>query len=131
MARLRAGHSGRIRAGFAVICLLTAGAVVVSGCGSDTAGTDPSSGAGTALAASVPPSSAAEPTVTEDQMVFVDELLADPLTLDEATAIIEAAGYTWRIGEIDGEGRPLTTDYVVDRLTLIVQDDIVVRAVWG
>lgn len=64
-------------------------------------------------------------------MAFVDELLADPLSLDEATAAIEAAGYSWRIGEIDGEGRPLTTDYVTDRLTLFVQDGTVIRAVWG
>jgi len=131
MTRLRAGHTGRTRAGIAVICLLAAGALGLSGCGSDTADTDPSSSAGTALTASAPPNDVAEPTITEDQMIFVDELLADPLTLDEATAMIEAAGYIWRIGEIDGEGRPLTTDYVVDRLTLFVQDDTVVRAVWG
>ena len=100
----------------------------LAACGNDSEGTSTSV---TTSAAPTPGIDAAEPVITEEQMVFVDELLADPLNVDEATAMIEAAGYTWRIGEIDGQGQPLTTDYVIDRLTLFVQDGTVVRAVWG
>ena len=132
MKRLR---TGCIRTGICAAGLITTVALGVSGCGTSMSGS-PAQGTATGSdasdsATSAPSIDAAEPTITEDQMAFVDELLADPLSLEEATAAIEAAGYTWRIGEIDGEGQSLTTDYVTDRLTLFVQEGTVVRAVWG
>jgi len=131
MIRFENLRTSQARASIAAACLLSAATLVVSGCAGESSETSTPSATASDLPSSLAPIGTAEPMITDDQMVFVDELLADPLTLDEATAMIEAAGYTWRIGEIDGEGRPLTTDYVVDRLTLIVQDGTVVRAVWG
>lgn len=71
------------------------------------------------------------PDITPEQAAFVDELLATPLPQDEATARIEEAGYTWRLGTIDGEPQAVTMDYRIDRLTLTTQDGLVIDAVWG
>lgn len=71
------------------------------------------------------------PDITPQQTAFVDELLATPLPQDEATARIEEAGYTWRLGTIDGEPQAVTMDYRIDRLTLTTQDGLVIDATWG
>ena len=71
------------------------------------------------------------PDITPEQIAFVDELLATPLPLDDATGRIEAAGYTWRLGTIDGEPQAVTMDYRIDRLTLTTQDELVIDATWG
>lgn len=71
------------------------------------------------------------PDITPEQVAFVDELLATPLPLDDATARIEAAGYSWRLGTIDGEPQAVTMDYRIDRLTLTTQDGLVIDATWG
>lgn len=71
------------------------------------------------------------PDITPDQIAFVNELLATPLPQDEATARIEEAGYTWRLGTIDGEPQAVTMDYRTDRLTLTTQDGLVIDATWG
>lgn len=71
------------------------------------------------------------PDITPEQVAFVDELLATPLPQDDATGRIEAAGYTWRLGTIDGEPQAVTMDYRIDRLTLTTQDGLVIDATWG
>ena len=71
------------------------------------------------------------PDITPEQVAFVDELLATPLPQDDATGRIEAAGYTWRLGTIDGEPQAVTMDYRTDRLTLTTQDGLVIDATWG
>lgn len=125
MTSTRRSSMRALMAGAALLIALSPG---LTACGNGSEGTSSSVAQSMASTPAIDP---AEPVISEEQMIFVDELLADPLSLDEATAMIEAAGYSWRIGEIDGEGQPLTTDYVVDRLTLFVQDDTVIRAVWG
>lgn len=71
------------------------------------------------------------PDITAEQTAFVDEILATPLPQDEVTARIEDAGYTWRLGTIDGEPQAVTMDYRTDRLTLTTQDGLVIDATWG
>jgi hypothetical protein len=66
-----------------------------------------------------------------DQTTFRDELIAASLPQDEATALIEQNGYTWRLGTIDGEPQAVTMDYRDDRLTLTVDAGIVTDATWG
>lgn len=68
---------------------------------------------------------------SDEQLAFLDALVAKEPTLDDATTEIEAAGYTWRLGTIDGEDQALTMDYRLDRLTLTVDSGIVTAAVWG
>ena len=74
---------------------------------------------------------AVNPDITSEQQAFVDDLLATPLPQDEATALIEQAGYSWRLGTIDGEPQAVTMDYRIDRLTLTIDDGLVTDATWG
>ena len=74
---------------------------------------------------------AMNPDITPEQTAFLNDLLATPLPQDEATALIEGAGYTWRLGTIDGEPQAVTMDYRIDRLTLTTQDGLVIDATWG
>lgn len=69
--------------------------------------------------------------VTAEQETFRTDLIAAGLPQDEATALIEQNGYTWRLGTIDGEPQAVTMDYRLDRLTLTVDDGIVTDAMWG
>lgn len=69
--------------------------------------------------------------VTEEQETFRTDLIAAGLPQDEATALIEQNGYTWRLGTIDGEPQAVTMDYRLDRLTLTIDDGIVTDAMWG
>ena len=66
-----------------------------------------------------------------EQVEFQQELVASGMTLEDAGALIQASGYTWRVGSIDGEAQVVTMDYQTDRLTLSTQDGIVVDAFWG
>ena len=66
-----------------------------------------------------------------EQVEFQQELVASEMTLEDAGALIEGNGYTWRVGSIDGEAQAVTMDYQTDRLTLSTQDTIVVDAFWG
>ena len=72
-----------------------------------------------------------DPDITQEQIDFACDLTADPLPQDEATAMIEDAGYDWRIGVIDGEPQAVTMDYRIDRLTLTVDDGLVTDGMWG
>jgi hypothetical protein len=66
-----------------------------------------------------------------EQVEFQQELVASEMTLEDAGALVEATGYTWRVGSIDGQEQVVTMDYRMDRLTLSTQDNIVVDATWG
>ena len=66
-----------------------------------------------------------------EQVEFQQELVASEMTLEDAGVLIQASGYTWRVGSIDGEAQVVTMDYQTDRLTLSTQDGIVVDASWG
>lgn len=69
--------------------------------------------------------------VTPEQETFRTDLIAAGLPQDEATALIEQNGYTWRLGTIDGEPQAVTMDYRLDRLTLTIDAGIVTDAMWG
>lgn len=69
--------------------------------------------------------------ISAEQEAFLADLIAVPLPQDEATAMIESAGYVWRLGTIDGEPQAVTMDYRTDRLTLTVDEGLVTDASWG
>ena len=69
--------------------------------------------------------------LSAEQLKFQQELVASDITLGDAGALIQASGYTWRVGSIDGEAQVVTMDYQADRLTLSTQDGFVVDAFWG
>ncbi|MGA0209778.1 MAG: hypothetical protein ACO3YU_05920 [Candidatus Nanopelagicales bacterium] len=98
-------------------------AATVAACGSANDATLPSEPTGV--------EQPVNPDITPEQSAFVADLLAMPLPEDEAAARIEEAGYTWRLGTIDGEPQAVTMDYRIDRLTLTTQDGLVIDATWG
>jgi len=44
--------------------------------------------------------------------------------------IIEDLGYEWRVASIDGVPQPTTRDYREDRVTMDIDDGVVVGARW-
>lgn len=116
--------SHRVAAGaLAVVAVLG-----ISACASDEVSEPTATPSQTAEPSEEP---AVNPDITAEQNAFVDELLAEPLPQDEATTRIEEAGYSWRLGTIDGEPQAMTMDYRIDRLTLTTQDGLVIDATWG
>jgi len=69
--------------------------------------------------------------ITLEQEEFLKNLIDSKSDLETAQKEIEANNYTWRIGEQDGEQYAVTMDYRVDRLTLVVNNNIVTNATWG
>ena len=100
----------------ASICGLLAVTVGLTGCASGTAG---DSDVEYAIA------------VDDPREEFRMSLIGEGLLVEEAGAEAELAGYSWRVGEIDGEPQALTMDYREDRLTFSVEGGIVTDAVWG
>lgn len=68
---------------------------------------------------------------TPEMRALCDQIVADGLSPDEATATVEGAGYTARVGTIDGEGQALTMDYREDRFTFDVEGGVVVSCTYG
>ena len=114
----------------AIVGLATGSLWVVAACGDDgSSSVEPDSTPTASIEATT--EEQVNPDITPEQVEFVDELLAEPLPQDEATTRIEEAGYTWRLGTIDGEPQAVTMDYRIDRLTLTVDDGLVTDATWG
>ena len=98
-------------ANLALSLTLLAGAGALGACGSS----------------STPDSS---PTInTSTKETFRDSIVG--LDVDDAKRAVESAGYTWRIGTIDGQPQPVTMDYRDDRLTFTVDGGVVTDATWG
>jgi len=114
-----------------VLAAIGLGALVLAGCSSETGdstSTDPST---PSQETSQAPEEETDMNITPEQVAFLDELIAEPMPQDEATAMIEQADYVWRLGTIDGQPQAVTMDYRNDRLTLTVQDGLVTDGMWG
>ena len=57
-------------------------------------------------------------------------LVSEGTTQEEAVRIIEDLGYEWRVASIDGVPQPTTRDYREDRVTMDIDDGVVVGARW-
>ena len=79
-------------------------------------------------------SSDADSTTAEVSEMSKDELLeflvSEGTSQEEAVRIIEDLGYEWRVASIDGVPQPTTRDYREDRVTMDIDDGIVVGARW-
>ena len=64
-------------------------------------------------------------------LALCDQMVADGLTVDEATALAEQNGYIARVGTIDGEPQAVTMDYRIDRFTFDVADGVVIACQYG
>lgn len=114
-----------------VLAAIGLGAAVLAGCSSDTDDSTPSNTPTPSEDSSQGGEEETDMNITPEQVAFLDELIAEPMPQDEATAAIEQAGYVWRLGTIDGEPQAVTMDYRTDRLTLTVDDGLVTDGSWG
>ena len=108
-----------------VIPVALAGAVLAAGLGLAACSSEAESTPEAEVVETVPSD------ITPGQEALSKDLIAAGLTTEEAGALIEENGYTWRLGTIDGEPQAVTMDYRTDRLTLTTQDNIVIDATWG
>jgi len=64
-------------------------------------------------------------------IALCEEMVADGLSPEDATALAEQNGYVARVGTIDGEPQAVTMDYRLDRFTFEVADGVVVACQYG
>lgn len=72
-----------------------------------------------------------DPGTDPAMVALCDQMVADAMTVDDATALAEANGYTARVGSIDGEPQAVTMDYRLDRFTFDVVDGVVTACQYG
>ncbi len=64
-------------------------------------------------------------------IALCDQMVAEGLSPEDATALAEQNGYVARVGMIDGEPQAVTMDYRLDRFTFEVADGVVVDCQYG
>lgn len=85
-------------------------------------------------AASAPASAvemASEAAVNADMVTLCEQMVADGLSPEDATALAESNGFVARVGTIDGEPQAVTMDFREDRFTFEVTDGVVVGCTYG
>lgn len=73
----------------------------------------------------------ADPGTDPAMLALCDQMVADAMTVEDATALAEANGYVARVGSIDGEPQAVTMDYRLDRFTFDVVDGVVTACQYG
>jgi hypothetical protein len=106
--------------------LAVVGLATLTGCSSssDSPSTPATSVVASAAASDGTPGSA-------EMMALCDQMVADGLSADDATALAESNGFVARIGTIDGQPQALTMDFREDRFTFEVEGDVVVGCTYG
>lgn len=67
----------------------------------------------------------------EDAAGLCASIIEQALPLDVAQILAEDAGYTTRVGSVDGEPQAVTTDFLENRLTFDTQDGVVIACIQG
>lgn len=75
--------------------------------------------------------SAAAGAASSDMTALCDQMVADKMTPEAATALAEDNGFVARVGTVDGEGQALTMDLREDRFTFDVEGGVVVACTYG
>ena len=101
----------------------------LTACGSDGS-TEPTAAA-SATGQAAPSTTGALSPEEEAAVTFAQDLTAKQLPEAEAVAAIEAAGFSWRVVEVDGEAKPATMDYRPDRMNLTVTGGVVTLVTMG
>lgn len=109
------------RAAVGIVAAVLVGGIALTGCSSDSASESAPSEEATMVEAGSDPA----------MLALCDQMVADGLTVDEATALAEENGYIARVGTIDGEPQAVTMDYRVDRFTFDVADGVVIACQYG
>jgi hypothetical protein len=112
---------------------VTAGALVVASlvlaaCSSGSSATTASAPAASAPAAST---GAGQPPGTAEMRALCDQMIADGLTLEDATKLAEDNGYVARVGTLEGAPQAVTMDYREDRFTFDIEGGVVAGCTYG
>ena len=111
----------------AAALVMTAATTMLAACSSDDAATTETA----VVAASEAAESAGEGGGTPEMTALCDQMVAEGLTPEEATALATENGYVARVGMIDGEPQAVTMDFREDRFTFEVADGVVVGCTYG
>jgi hypothetical protein len=85
-----------------------------------------------AAASSAPAASASgQPAGTDAMRALCDQMVADKLSLDDATALAEKNGFIARVGTLEGQPQAVTMDYREDRFTFDIEGGVVVGCTYG
>ena len=111
-----------------VIAALACSGLVLAGCSSsDEAASAPAS----AIAAASSAAAAAGDGSSPEMVALCDQMVAEGLSPEAATALAEENGYVARVGTIDGEAQALTMDFREDRFTFEVTGGVVTACTYG
>jgi len=115
---------------FAVV--LVAVMLVVAGCGSGASTPVTSAGSGAGAGGGAGDLACPEKSVA-DQTAITPERSNLLIGFSERNAELcaDELGWAFRVGMRDGESYPLTADYSLQRVTVVVQDDIVIEVAVG
>ena len=69
--------------------------------------------------------------VADEITALCEQVIAESLPVEAATALAEASGYATRIVSLDGEPQPATKDYREDRMSFDVEAGLVTGCVVG
>jgi membrane-bound lytic murein transglycosylase B len=86
---------------------------------------DPAETATSAIAA------ASDAAANADMVTLCEQMVADGLSPEEATALAESKGFVARVGTIDGQPQAVTMDFREDRFTFEVTGGVVVACTYG
>jgi len=90
-----------------------------------------SSGSAESTVASPAASTGGDVAGTDEMRALCDQMVADAMTPEDATALAESNGFTARVGTIDGTPQAVTMDYREDRFTFDVESGAVVACTYG
>jgi len=90
-----------------------------------------SSGSTETVSASPVASTGGDVAGTDEMRALCDQMVADAMSPDDATALAESNGFVARVGTIDGQPQAVTMDYREDRFTFDVESDVVVACTYG
>jgi hypothetical protein len=123
---MRTGH----RLVATVAAALVAAATLV-GCGSTSTATLPAEAISAAESAASAAGDAGGVPGTPEMTALCDQMVAEGMSPDDATALAAQSGYIARVGMVDGEAMALTMDFREDRFTFEVESDVVVGCTYG
>lgn len=119
--------TARARMAGGMMALALSAGMVVTGCSSTDVDVTPA----TSESAMEEEAEMVEAGSDPAMVALCDQMIAEAMTVDDATALAEANGYIARVGTIDGEPQAVTMDYRVDRFTFDVADGLVIGCTYG
>jgi hypothetical protein len=114
-----------------VAVIVVAAGILVTGCSSSSSDASSSAPIPSESTAAAPTDPAGDAAGTDAMRTLCDQMVADKLSPEDATALAEQNGYVARVGTIDGVPQAVTMDFREDRFTFEVTDGAVSACTYG